>query len=139
MVISTSTCQSAFDYTFTYTAIDDCGNKGECSVEVEVEDKQGPVVICESFHVVALTDSVTIVFATAFDDGSYDECTMITFDARRGTMNSQEALERTHATSQVTSCIHQQYDSTAAMHRVRSSCLLTCASVMRLAMQTTAW
>ena len=29
-----------FDYTFTYTAIDDCGNKGECSVEVEVEDNQ---------------------------------------------------------------------------------------------------
>ncbi|MCB9312051.1 MAG: T9SS type A sorting domain-containing protein [Lewinellaceae bacterium] len=77
-----------FDYTFTYTAIDDCGNKGECSVEVEVEDNQGPVVICESFHVVALTDSVTLVNAESFDDGSYDECTMITFDVRRGTMNA---------------------------------------------------
>ena len=28
-----------------------------------MEDKQGPVVICESFHIVALTDSITLVDA----------------------------------------------------------------------------
>ncbi len=77
-----------YDYTMTYVAIDDCGNKSECSIVVEVEDKQGPVVICESFHVVALTDSVTLVNASSFDDGSYDVCTSIVFDIRRGTMNS---------------------------------------------------
>jgi hypothetical protein len=77
-----------FTYTFIYTAIDDCGNKAECSVDVLVRDQVPPVVICETFHVVALTDSVTLVNAISFDDGSYDDCGPVTFAARRGTMNA---------------------------------------------------
>jgi hypothetical protein len=79
-------------YTFVYTAIDDCGNKAECTVDVAVRDQTPPVVICEEFHVVALTDSVTFVNATSFDDGSYDDCSMVTFAARRGTMNAAGAF-----------------------------------------------
>jgi subtilisin-like proprotein convertase family protein len=79
-------------YTFTYTAIDDCGNKAECTVNVPVRDLTPPVVICETFHTVGLTDSITFVNAISFDDGSYDDCSMVTFTARRGTMNAAGAF-----------------------------------------------
>jgi hypothetical protein len=78
-------------YTFVYTAIDDCGNKSELSIAVEVSDFVPPVVICETIHTVALTDSITYVYAESFDDGSYDDCSAVTFAARRGTMNSSGA------------------------------------------------
>jgi hypothetical protein len=75
-------------YTFTYVAQDACGNFSECSVTLPIEDTTPPVTICETFHTVALTDSTTLVFAESFDDGSYDDCTPIVFDVRRGTMNA---------------------------------------------------
>ncbi|MBP6184103.1 MAG: T9SS type A sorting domain-containing protein [Saprospiraceae bacterium] len=79
-------------YTFTYTAIDHCGNKAECTIPVLVNDNVPPVVICETLHIVALSDSVTLVNAVSFDDGSYDGCSNVIFDARRGTMNSSGAF-----------------------------------------------
>ena len=80
-----------YTYTFIYTAIDNCGNKSELSIDVDVEDTVPPVVICETLHTVALTDSITYVFAESFDDGSYDDCSDVVFDARRGTMNASGA------------------------------------------------
>ncbi len=100
VIISTMNAQGYFvfdlpvgtTYTFTYTAIDHCGNKAECSIPVLVKDNVPPVVICETLHIVALSDSVTLVNAESFDDGSYDGCSNVIFDARRGTMNASGAF-----------------------------------------------
>lgn len=79
-------------YTFTYAAKDGCGNVSECSITLEVRDASPPVTICETFHVVSLTDSITQVDALSFDDGSYDDCSAVTFAVRRGTMNAAGAF-----------------------------------------------
>ncbi len=71
------------NYIFTYEATDDCGNLGTCTVAVQIKDNEEPVAVCESYHQVSLTDSVTVVNAEAFDDGSYDKCGPVTFLARR--------------------------------------------------------
>ncbi|MCF8239320.1 MAG: HYR domain-containing protein [Saprospiraceae bacterium] len=70
-------------YQVSYIAIDNCGNKNQCSFPFDVKDVQGPVVVCETFHIVSLSDSVTQVNASTFDDGSWDTCTPVTFSARR--------------------------------------------------------
>jgi subtilisin-like proprotein convertase family protein len=79
-------------YTFTYAAKDGCGNVNECSITLEVRDATPPTTICETFHTVSLTDSVTRVDAISFDDGSYDDCSAVTFAVRRGTMNAAGAF-----------------------------------------------
>ncbi len=71
------------NYVFTYTATDDCGNISTCTVAKQLKDDQEPVAVCESYRQVSLSDSVTVVNAEAFDDGSYDECSPVTFLARR--------------------------------------------------------
>lgn len=70
-------------HTIVYKATDDCGNASECSFSYTVIDKVPPVTACETFHTVALSSNVTLVEAITFDDGSYDQCTDITFQARR--------------------------------------------------------
>ena len=70
-------------YTFTYTATDDCGNISFCTVVKQIKDDEAPVAVCDDKHNVSLTDSVTVVAAEAFDDGSFDECGPVTFLARR--------------------------------------------------------
>ena len=72
-------------HTLTYTATDDCGNVGTCTVSVTVEDQVAPVVVCETNHVVALNSpsGITLVQAIVFDDGSEDNCSDLTYEARR--------------------------------------------------------
>jgi len=68
----------------TYTVTDDCGNPSSCTIMVTVEDLIPPVAICETTHTVALTiDEPTLVPALVFDDGSYDNCSGLTFQVRR--------------------------------------------------------
>lgn len=71
------------DYFVYYDVTDGCGNKNSCYIYYELKDKVAPVVACESFFQVSLTDSLTLVNASTFDDGSYDECSSITYFARR--------------------------------------------------------
>lgn len=72
-----------FNYTFTFEAKDDCGNIGTCSVPLMIADIEEPVAVCEKNFVVSLSDSTTLVDAETFDDGSYDDCSAVTFLARR--------------------------------------------------------
>lgn len=68
----------------TYTVYDACLNLNSCSYIITVVDNTPPVVICDQNTTVALTsDGCAYVNASVFDDGSYDECTNVTFTVRR--------------------------------------------------------
>ena len=75
------------DNEITYTAYDACYNSSQCVWTVTVEDHTPPVPICDDHTIVSLTtdglNGLTLVQASAFDDGSYDECGGVTFLARR--------------------------------------------------------
>lgn len=67
-----------------YTAIDECGNKSQCEVAVQVVDGVAPVAICDELTVISLdADGVAELPASGPDDGSYDGCTEVSFLARR--------------------------------------------------------
>ena len=75
--------------TVTYTATDECGNSASCTFTVTVEDDVPPVPSCDEHTIVSLTNDgpygLTLVDASVFDDGSYDNCGPVTFRARRMT------------------------------------------------------
>ncbi len=59
----------------TYTVYDQCYNSSSCTIDVEVIDDTAPVVVCDVHTVVGLTlDGVADVYASTFDDGSFDDC-----------------------------------------------------------------
>lgn len=71
-------------HTVTYRAVDDCGNVSSCTFHLNITDLVPPVVACDSWTKVAIgTDGFAEVFATTFDDGSYDHCCTGDFYARR--------------------------------------------------------
>lgn len=71
----------------TWHVVDECGNSSSCSFEITVVDDVVPVANCDEHTIVALTNDgpfgVTLVPASVFDDGSYDNCGPVTFRARR--------------------------------------------------------
>ncbi len=72
--------------TVTYTATDNCGNSSSCSITFEVVDNVSPVAVCEQFTTVSLSfETIVTVDAETFDDGSYDQCSDVTYSVRRMT------------------------------------------------------
>ena len=68
----------------TYQATDNCGNSSTCAATVTVSDDDSPTVVCDEFTVVTLNESgIAFVNAQTFDDGSYDNCCLEAFSARR--------------------------------------------------------
>ncbi|MDF1866029.1 MAG: T9SS type A sorting domain-containing protein [Saprospiraceae bacterium] len=68
----------------TYQAIDDCGNVGESMVLVQVKDLKEPNAICDFITDVSLTNTGEVeMFAETLDDGSYDNCCIDRFEAKR--------------------------------------------------------
>jgi hypothetical protein len=71
-------------YNVTYTVSDACGNQSSCQITLTVEDSTSPAVICDEFTVVSLQpDGYVTIFAQTFDDGTYDNCCLDYFEARR--------------------------------------------------------
>jgi hypothetical protein len=67
-----------------YQAEDECSNIATLTVIVTVVDGIVPTAICDEITDANLTaDGVAIVFAETFDDGSYDNCCLDYFQARR--------------------------------------------------------
>lgn len=91
-------------HTVTYTASDNCGNSSVCSFDFEVIDDISPVAVCDQHTVVSLSfDEQVYVNAETFDDGSYDECSDITWSARRMT-DACNVAGNTSYSSTVTFC-----------------------------------
>lgn len=71
-------------HTITYQASDNCGNSATCESTIIVSDDDSPTVVCDEFTVVTLNQTgVSYVNAETFDDGSYDNCCLDSFTARR--------------------------------------------------------
>ncbi|MBR9922245.1 MAG: HYR domain-containing protein [Bacteroidetes bacterium] len=68
----------------TYQAEDVCGNISQLDVTIEVVDDIAPTTICDEITEVALSSNgQAIVPAGVFDDGSFDNCGVEEFLARR--------------------------------------------------------
>ncbi|HHM21544.1 MAG TPA: HYR domain-containing protein [Bacteroidetes bacterium] len=71
-------------YTITYQVTDDCKNTSTCSTELSVVDDDSPTVVCDEFTVTTLNNGgISLVFATSFDDGTYDNCGFFDLSVRR--------------------------------------------------------
>lgn len=71
-------------HTITYQAQDECGNISELDVEIEVIDDIAPNAICDQLTTVAISSAGKAeVFASVFDDGSYDNCGLLKMEVRR--------------------------------------------------------
>lgn len=63
------------NYTVTFTATDGCNNSSTCQMTVKVKDEVKPVALCNGqVQANLLDDGTTLIFATTFDNGSYDNC-----------------------------------------------------------------
>jgi len=73
----------------TWIVTDECFNTSTCIIQITVKDNVPPVVSCQSHTIVSLTNDrpngITLVPASSFDDGSFDNCTTVLFRARRMT------------------------------------------------------
>jgi len=73
-------------HTLTYKVADDCYNETSCTTSVTITDNTEPVAICERNTVISLTQTGTAtVYASTFDDGSWDECSIGEMLVRRMT------------------------------------------------------
>jgi hypothetical protein len=69
-----------------YIVSDECGNVTECGTEVFVRDNTAPIAICQEFTVASVVNTgVAQINATSFNDGSYDNCGNVAFQAARMT------------------------------------------------------
>jgi hypothetical protein len=68
----------------TYQAEDECGNIATLDVTVEVVDDIAPTAICDEItEVTVSSNGEAVVPASVFDDGSFDNCCLDGFLARR--------------------------------------------------------
>ena len=67
-----------------YYVYDQCENIDSCTVNIEVLDLTNPVAICDENTIVSLRSTGTAkAFAHTFDDGSYDDCSLLKTLVRR--------------------------------------------------------
>lgn len=67
-----------------WTVYDECGNYGECTYNVTIEDQVPPVAVCDEFTVASVgSDGLVYVNAYTFDDGSLDNCQIEKYEARK--------------------------------------------------------
>jgi hypothetical protein len=72
------------DHTVVYRAEDACGNITELTVPLLIRDIVPPVAICEKFRVASLGPDCRVrIPATSFDDGSYDNCGIVSMQVAR--------------------------------------------------------
>ncbi|MCK6690896.1 MAG: hypothetical protein L6Q97_02210 [Thermoanaerobaculia bacterium] len=101
----------------TYTITDDCGNTATCTYRLTVDDGTPPVSACDEFTQVGLgANGMAFIDASTFDDGSYDNCSDVTFKARR--MFENECQTDTLFHDQVKFCCTDINDTITVVFRV---------------------
>lgn len=71
-------------YAIKYNVNDNCGNLSSCTMKLNVIDDDPPTVICDEHTVITLNNTGSAaIFPATFDDGSYDNCGIITLTVRR--------------------------------------------------------
>jgi subtilisin-like proprotein convertase family protein len=72
------------NYNVCYYLEDMCGNVGSCCMNVAVRDYVSPVAICKTYLTIGLGDNGRgRIYATDFDNGSYDNCAIVSWKVRR--------------------------------------------------------
>ncbi len=70
-----------------WVVADECGNESTCTMNITVVDDVPPVASCQQHTIISLTserpNGITLIPASAFNDGSFDNCGPVTFRARR--------------------------------------------------------
>jgi hypothetical protein len=88
-IVGTTTCLPPGTHQVYYVAEDHCGNASTCSFDITIQDNVPPVAACDEHTQVSLgSDGMIFVNAETFDDGSYDNCGMVYFKARRVETNN---------------------------------------------------
>ena len=73
-------------YQLGYVVADVCGNADTCFTDLSVIDDVVPFAICDGFTRVGVgSNGVADVFATSFDDGSFDNCSPLVMEAAKMT------------------------------------------------------
>jgi hypothetical protein len=73
-------------YNIRYIVTDECGKRATCDATLRVVDEVVPTAICEKFRVASLGPDCRVrIPATAFDDGSYDNCGVVRMEVARMT------------------------------------------------------
>jgi hypothetical protein len=73
-------------HTITYVATDDCGNVSTSDFSFNVEDQTPPIAVCDEHTIASIgSDGFVTIGALTFDDGSYDNCSDVTFEVRKMT------------------------------------------------------
>ncbi|MDO8366577.1 MAG: PKD-like domain-containing protein, partial [Saprospiraceae bacterium] len=115
-VFGFTACLPIGAHTVKYEAEDDCGNVSSCTFEMKVEDLVPPVAICDQFTVVSLAaGGQSLVYATTFDDGSYDNCCLLGFEVAR--MSADDCGD-TNFGETVTFCCSDVGDTLMVVFRV---------------------
>ena len=99
-------------YLVEYSAYDDCGNRGRDTIVLVLNDKKPPTLVLHDDPSVVLSkqDPVTWANVRSFDEGSYDNCELVVFLARR--VDWKTACGYTADTS-VGSSVRDYYDKYA--------------------------
>jgi len=73
-------------YTLIYDLTDDCNNTSTCQTAITVIDDTNPFAICDQFTVASLSsDGTARLYASALDDGSYDNCAVVSMQVEKMT------------------------------------------------------
>ncbi|PHN04805.1 hypothetical protein CRP01_20050 [Flavilitoribacter nigricans DSM 23189 = NBRC 102662] len=77
-----------------YIATDACGNVGQCTTQLTVEDSDEPTAVCNDFLIIsAASGGIASVKAISFDEGSSDNCAdVLYYKARRMTIGGCDGL-----------------------------------------------
>ena len=81
------------EHVVTYTAVDNCGNEISCLSWVVVKDNNAPTAVCDQQITVNLQpNGTTTLYASAFNNGSHDNCGIAYFEASKDNENFSELL-----------------------------------------------
>ncbi|TNE69181.1 MAG: hypothetical protein EP344_00535, partial [Bacteroidetes bacterium] len=116
-VFGNTPCLPIGEHIVIYYSEDNCGASGSCSFTLTVEDQVPPVAACDEITQVSLgINGMSLVNASTFDDGSYDNCGSWYFKARRLEPNACQPSNRFH--DQVKFCCEDVGDTILVILRV---------------------